>query len=38
MEAAHNHHASVLEWIIIILIVAEVAIEGFRCWRESMGA
>jgi uncharacterized Rmd1/YagE family protein len=36
MDAAHNHHASVLEIIIIVLIVAEIAIEGFRCWRESM--
>jgi len=35
MEAAHNHHASFLEWIIIILIVAEILIESFRAWRET---
>ena len=34
MDAAHNHHATILEWIIIILIIAEVAIESFRAWRE----
>lgn len=28
------YSATVLEWIIIILIVAEIAIEGFRGWRE----
>ncbi|KAL9187941.1 hypothetical protein ACHAXT_006319 [Thalassiosira profunda] len=35
MDAAHNHHATILEWIIIILIVAEIAIESFRAWRET---
>jgi len=34
MDAAHNHHASLLEWIIIVLIVAEILIESFRAWRE----
>ena len=34
MDAAHNVHASVLEWIIIILIVVEIVIEVFRAWRE----
>eukprot|EP00584_Thalassiosira_punctigera_P025739 CAMPEP_0172557830 /NCGR_PEP_ID=MMETSP1067-20121228/75579_1 /TAXON_ID=265564 ORGANISM="Thalassiosira punctigera, Strain Tpunct2005C2" /NCGR_SAMPLE_ID=MMETSP1067 /ASSEMBLY_ACC=CAM_ASM_000444 /LENGTH=402 /DNA_ID=CAMNT_0013347023 /DNA_START=80 /DNA_END=1288 /DNA_ORIENTATION=+ len=34
MDAAHNHHATILEWIIIILIVVEVVIESFRGWRE----
>ncbi|KAL7493034.1 hypothetical protein ACHAWT_002344 [Skeletonema menzelii] len=36
MDAAHNVHASVLEWIIIILIVVEILIEVFRAWREEM--
>ena len=36
MDAAHNQHASILEWIVIILIVAEVVIEIFRGWRELM--
>jgi uncharacterized Rmd1/YagE family protein len=35
MDAAHNQHASILEWIVIILIVAEVVIEIFRGWIES---
>lgn len=35
MDAAHNRHASVLEWIIIVLIIAEIAIESFRAWRET---
>ena len=35
MDAAHNAHASVLEWIIIVLIIAEIAIESFRAWRET---
>ena len=34
MDAAHNQHSTALEWIIILLIVAEIAIEGFRGWRE----
>ncbi|KAL7484040.1 hypothetical protein ACHAW6_009685 [Cyclotella cf. meneghiniana] len=34
MDAAHNQHASVLEWIIIILIVAEILIDLFRAWRD----
>ena len=34
MDAAHNAHASVLEWIIIILIVAEIVIDLFRAWRD----
>ena len=34
MDAAHNAHASVLEWIIIILIIAEIAIDLFRAWRD----
>ncbi len=34
MDAAHNVHASHLEWIIIILIVVEILIEVFRAWRE----
>ena len=34
MDAAHNQHASVLEWIIIVLICAEIFIEVFRAWRE----
>lgn len=33
-DAAHNHHATILEWIIIVLIVAEIGIESFRAWRE----
>jgi uncharacterized Rmd1/YagE family protein len=36
MDAAHNQHASILEWIVIVLIIAEVAIEIFRGWRELM--
>lgn len=35
MDAAHNVHASELEWIIIILIIVEILIEVFRSWRES---
>lgn len=34
MDAAHNVHASVLEWIIIVLIVVEILIEVFRAWRD----
>jgi uncharacterized Rmd1/YagE family protein len=34
MDAAQNQHSTALEWIIILLIVAEIAIEGFRGWRE----
>lgn len=34
MDAAHNAHASILEWIIIVLIVAEIAIDLFRAWRD----
>jgi len=32
MDAAHNQHASSLEWIVIALIVAEVAVEVYRGW------
>ena len=35
MDSAHNVHASVLEWIIIVLIAAEVLIEMFSAWRET---
>jgi len=34
MDAAHNAHASVLEWIIIWLIVVEILIEVMRGWRD----
>eukprot|EP00985_Skeletonema_marinoi_P005698 scaffold2476_cov99-Skeletonema_marinoi.AAC.3 len=36
MDAANNVHASVLEWIIIILIVVEILIEVFRAYRDEM--
>ena len=35
MDSAHSVHASVLEWIIIWLILAEVLIEMFSAWRET---
>ena len=34
MDAAHNQHATALEWIVIVLIVAEVAIEIYRGWLD----
>ena len=34
MDAAHNQHATILEWIVIVLIVAEVAIEIYRGWLD----
>mmetsp|Transcript_4614 Transcript_4614/g.6943 ORF Transcript_4614/g.6943 Transcript_4614/m.6943 type:complete len:408 (-) Transcript_4614:97-1320(-) len=34
MDAAHNHHATILEWIIIWLIIAEILIESWRAWRD----
>lgn len=35
MDAAHNQHATALEWIVIVLIVAEVAIEIYRGWLDN---
>ena len=29
-----NSIVTILEWIIIVLIVADILIEGFRGWRE----
>ena len=34
MDAAQNHHARVLEWAVIALIVVEILVEVFRTYRD----
>ena len=32
IEAAQNHHASMLEWTVILLIVFEIVVELYRAY------
>ena len=38
IDAAQNHHASLLEWAIIVLIIVEILVEVFRTIRDSFDA
>lgn len=37
MDAAQYHHASLLEWAVIALIIVEILVEIFRTYRDSIG-